>query len=82
MAAAQVESAVGFTSSTLLVHEIALRDRYVQQRNFDNYIPAHMPNMRQVQVHNVSSTNTSAGLVTLDYLRWPRLQAMPSLRDN
>lgn len=60
--AAQVEGAVGFALSTLLRNEITLDKGRVQQSNFHNYVPTHIAEMPEVEVHIVPSTDPPTGL--------------------
>ncbi|MFI2810412.1 xanthine dehydrogenase family protein molybdopterin-binding subunit [Microbulbifer sp. YPW16] len=60
--AAQVEGAVGFALSTLLRNQITLDKGRVVQSNFHNFIPTHIADMPEVEVHIVPSTGTPTGL--------------------
>ncbi|MCE4222702.1 xanthine dehydrogenase family protein molybdopterin-binding subunit [Methylobacterium sp. C25] len=59
---AQVEGAVGFALSAVLRNRITLKDGVVQETNFDSYQPTRMPEMPQVEVHIMPSSEAPTGI--------------------
>jgi len=54
--AAQVEGAIGFALAIPLRNQITFKEGLVEQSNFDDYEPARMREMPDVEVHIVKST--------------------------